>query len=155
MKKSKLATKTIALFLTVLMLLSVAPLAEFAGLDLGINLKADAVSGYSAGGAAQWAKDHWQDHDSVLLGTGYWDDGGDCANFVSQCLYMGGIDMDGFWNTNGYKAHWTEPYGWDYAGSFIRCVQLYNYLVYQKGARVDLLPRRSQPLWPFCHSCRY
>ena len=144
MKKSKLATKTIALFLTVLMLLSVAPLAEFAGLDLGINLKADAVSGYSAGGAAQWAKDHWQDHDSVLLGTGYWDDGGDCANFVSQCLYMGGIDMDGFWNTNGYKAHWTEPYGWDYAGSFIRCVQLYNYLVYQKGAQVIQNPSASQ-----------
>ena len=133
-----------AILLSTLMLLSAAPLSAFVGLDIGLNLQAHAVAGYSAGGAAQWAKDHWSDHDSVLLGTGYWDDGGDCANFVSQCLYMGGIDMDSYWNTNGYLAHWTEPHGNTYAGSFIRCVQLYNFLVNQKGGQVIQNPAASQ-----------
>ena len=142
--KTKNLKRILAIALSVIMLLSVAPIGELAGLDLGLKLKADAVSGYSAGGAAKWAKDHWNDYNSVLLGTGYWNDGGDCANFVSQCLYMGGIDMDGYWNTNGYLAHWTEPYGWDYAGSFIRCVQLYNFLVYQKGGEVIHNPSASQ-----------
>ncbi len=144
MKKTNCFTKALAVFLTALMLLSVAPLGELAGLGLGFGLKADAVTGYSAGGAAKWAIEHYNDHDSVLLGTGYWNDGGDCANFVSQCLYMGGIDMDEYWNTTGYMAHWSELHGWEYAGSFIRCVQLYNFLVNKKGGQVIHNPSVSQ-----------
>ena len=69
MKKTK-TTKVLAVFLTVLMLLSVAPFGELAGLDLGFKLQADAVSGYSAGGAVSadtnWA---WNNMGKLWLPT--------------------------------------------------------------------------------------
>ena len=130
--------KSLAAFLSLLMLMSV-----FAGLDLSLDAHAAGLSGYSGSAAAQWAIDHWNDVDSVILGTGYWYDGGDCANFVSQCLYMGGLDMDSLWNTNGYFAHWGNYYESDYSGSFIRCQQLYNYLV-SIGAQAIRNPSASQ-----------
>ncbi len=98
---------------------------------------------YCQTAAAEWAKAHWDDYNSVLYNKGYWDDGGDCANFVSQCLYMGGLDMSSFWNISGYFCHWSESEGNTYAGSYVRCQQLYNFLVKQ-GATVINNPSASQ-----------
>ncbi|MBR1811283.1 MAG: amidase domain-containing protein [Clostridia bacterium] len=139
----KTVKRLISWLLCAVMIFGILPVSEIAGWDLGLTARAAGVSGYSAAAAAQWAKDHWNDYDSVILGTGYWYDGGDCANFVSQSLYMGGMDMDSYWNTNGYLAHWGTYYGSDYAGAFVRCQQLYNYLVY-KGAQVIQNPSASQ-----------
>ncbi len=108
-----------------------------------VSASAYGVSNYCSTAAAEWAIEHWNDYNSVLLGQGYWDNGGDCANFVSQCLYMGGMDMSGYWNTNGYFCHWASPYGNEYAGSFIRCQQLYNFLI-SKGAQAIKNPSASQ-----------
>lgn len=42
---------------------------------------------------------------------GYPGDGGDCANFVSQCLVLGGghQDLSGSDNCRGYPCGWNEP----------------------------------------------
>ncbi len=68
------------------------------------------------------------------MGNGYYalKDGGDCANFVSQCIYMGGLDMNSSWNSSGYKAHYSSSSN----GSFIRAQQLYNYVVSLDGTSV-------------------
>ena len=149
----KTSKKVISLILVVFMLFTAFPLQGFAGeveFDTLVQTQKQfnsnarvAGKNYCATVAAQWAIDHWNDYNSVLYNKGYWDDGGDCANFVSQCLYMGGMDMDDYWNISGYLAHWGTYYGSDYAGSYIRCQQLYNYLV-KIGAQVIQNPSPSQ-----------
>ncbi len=142
----KISKRVFALILVALMFLSVFPINGFAEEIATQSVSSNArVTGrnYCATVSAQWAIDHWDDYYSVLYNLGYWDDGGDCANFVSQCLYMGGLDMDDYWNISGYKAHWGPYYENDYAGSYIRCQQLYNYLV-KIGAQVIRNPSASQ-----------
>ncbi len=143
----KVFKKIVCTILVVLMLVTSAPMQGFVGLDIDLpdwfSSKAEAVNvNYCSTAAAQWAKDHLYDYYSVLYNKGYWDDGGDCANFVSQCLYMGGLDMNTYWNISGYYAHWGTYKGSDYEGSYIRCQQLYNYLV-KIGAQVIKNPKAS------------
>ena len=143
----KIFKKIVCTILVVLMLVTSAPMQGFIGLDIDLpdwfSDEAEAVNvNYCSTAAAQWAIDHLYDYYSVLYNKGYWDDGGDCANFVSQCLYMGGLDMNTYWNISGYKAHWGTYYGDDYSGSYIRCQQLYNYLV-KIGAQVIKNPKAS------------
>ncbi len=143
----KTLKKMLAVFLVIIMLLSSAPLQGFTGLEGIFSTKAEAavgLGGYYADAAAQWAKNNVGKNTSPILGKGYWNNGGDCANFVSQCLYMGGMDMEKLWNISGYYCHWTTS-GYDnakYAGSWIRVDQLYNYLV-AKGATVTENPSAS------------
>ena len=148
MKKAK---RVLCVVLAALMLLTSAPLAGFVGMelpelpDLSFTQKAEAAVGlseYNGYAAAEWAKAHLGDYESVLFGANYWYTGGDCANFVSQSLYMGGMDLDDLWNLSGYL-HWGSYRGSDYDGSFIRCQQLYNYLV-RHGAQVIQNPSASQ-----------
>ncbi|MBR5427709.1 MAG: amidase domain-containing protein, partial [Clostridia bacterium] len=135
--------KTLSFLLCFVLLAGIVPAGLLPGSGNAVTAEAAGVSGYSAGAAAQWAIDHLDEYDSVLLGQNYWYTGGDCANFVSHCLYMGGMDMNGYWNISGYMCHWAQPYGDTYAGSFIRCQQLYNYLV-KMGAQVIRNPSASQ-----------
>ena len=105
-------------------------------LPAGLEMKASAgVANYCATAAAQWAEEHWNDVYSVLVGKGYFapKDGGDCANFVSQCIYMGGIDMTTRWNSAGYLAHYSTASD----GAFIRAHQLYNYVVSLGGQSIQ------------------
>ena len=132
----KTLNRILALVLTIVMTITAVPLT-------GVEAKAVSLSDYNATAAAEWAKAHCNDIDSVILGKGYWTDGGDCANFVSQCLYMGGIDMSKDWNTNGYFCHWYE-YNSSFNGSFIRAQQLYNYLTNGLGATSIRAPQASQ-----------
>ncbi len=138
--------KVLSVVLVVIMLLSSAPLQGLTDIELPqlFSTKAEALNvNYCQTAAAEWAKAHVYDYNSVLYNKGYWNDGGDCANFVSQCLYMGGLDMNSFWNISGYYAHWAEKEGYTYAGSYVRCQQLYNYLV-KLGAEVIKNPKASQ-----------
>lgn len=143
----KTTKRVLAVFMTVLMIVLAVPLGALADLDLSaLSLKANAAISYSyyPVSAAEWAKKHCYDYKSVLLGKGYYSKGGDCANFVSQCLYMGGIDMQNIWNTAGWYAHWnTKDIAKEYQGSFIRVDQLYNYLVKQLNASVKNNPSAS------------
>ena len=98
----KLAKQFLSLTLSLIMVLSIAPFGSLTG--IATEAKAAGVSHYNGIVAAKWAEDHLNDSWSYLVGKGYYDpkDGGDCANFVSQCIYMGGMDMNKFWNYNGY-----------------------------------------------------
>lgn len=108
-------------------------------LPAGLEMKADALSvKYCGTAAAQWAKDHWDDTDSVLYGAGYFKnnnvgDGGDCANFVSQCLYMGGLEQTPTWCYAGYRCHFTAKMG----ATWITAHSLYNYLVSLGGQSIQ------------------
>ena len=132
----KIFKKSLAAFLVILMLLTSAPLQGFVGLDISLpdffsnEAKAIGVPGYSAGAAVKWALDHYNDIDSILTGKGYWSEGGDCANFVSQCVYMGGINMKTKWYSNGYWRVW-DPFTW------IRAHELYQYMVELGGKSIN------------------
>ena len=132
----KTLKKSLAAFLVILMLLTSAPLQGFVGIDINLTdwfsseAKAAGVPGYSAGAAVNWALNHYNDIDSKLTGKGYWSEGGDCANFVSQCVYMGGIDMKNEWYSNGYWRVW-DPFTW------IRAHELYEYMVELGGKSIN------------------
>ena len=135
MKKNRFK-RTLSLFLAVLMLLGSAPLAGLAGIELPDVFKTEAkagVSHYNGIAAAEWAKEHVDDSWSKLLGQGYYDDGGDCANFVSQCIYMGGMDMTPAWNSSGFYTRFSSA---SY-GAWIRAHQLYEYVVSQGGTSIQ------------------
>ena len=132
----KTLKKMLCTILVVLMLVTSAPLQGFVGLDINLpdffssEAKAAGVPGYSAGAAVKWALDHYNDIDSILTGKGYWSEGGDCANFVSQCVYMGGINMKTKWYSNGYWRVW-DPFTW------IRAHELYEYMVELGGVSIN------------------
>ena len=126
-QKSTPAKRVLAILLSVLMLIGICP--------VGIAIpeaKAAGLSNYNALAAVDWAKSHWNDINSVLLGKGYFSDGGDCANFVSQCIYMGGLDMNGNWNTSGYMAHCSS----NSQCSWINAHRLWEYVVSIGGTSV-------------------
>ena len=128
-KRTKSMTQCIlSVILGVVMLIGICP----AGISLS-EAKAAGVAGYNAVAAVEWAKAHWNDINSVLLGKGYFADGGDCANFVSQCIYMGGLDMNDKWNTSGYMAHCSA----NSKCSWINAHQLWSYVVSIGGTSVQ------------------
>lgn len=52
-------------------------------------------TGYSRDNAFNWAQKHWKNYsnDYINFGKNQWD-GGDCTNFVSQCIRAGGAEND-------------------------------------------------------------
>ena len=56
---------------------------------------------YNPSSAVAYAKQYWNNYNPNY--PNYNSSGGDCANFVSQCLYAGGIPQDGTWY-NGSSA---------------------------------------------------
>ncbi len=114
--------KLLSFVLVCLMLFGIMP----AGIELPTKAQAAGVPGYNAVAAVEWAKAHVNDTWSCLYGRGYWEPGtGDCANFVSQCIYMGGVDQTDKWNHSGYLAHYSA----NSDGSWIRATQLHDYVV--------------------------
>lgn len=57
------------------------------------NVRSAKVSGYSASDAAAYAVRWGEDRNGIY--PNYSSSGGDCTNFVSQCIYAGGFDMNG------------------------------------------------------------
>lgn len=57
------------------------------------NTRTAKVSGYSASDAAAYAVKWGEDRNGIY--PNYNLSGGDCTNFVSQCIYAGGFDMNG------------------------------------------------------------
>ena len=56
---------------------------------------------YNPSAAVAYASQYWNNYNPAY--NNYNSVGGDCANFVSQCLYAGGIPQDGTWY-NGSSA---------------------------------------------------
>ena len=59
-----------------------------------VSLTVSAYS-YNASAAVDYARQYWNNYNSAY--TNYNSVGGDCANFVSQCLYAGGLEQDDRW----------------------------------------------------------
>lgn len=60
---------------------------------------------------------------------------GDCANFVSQCLYAGGIPFDTLGSISDKECWWCEedPYssgGWDYTSTWSVAPDLWDWLIH-------------------------
>jgi len=67
---------------------------------------------YNSSDAVAYANKHWKNYNSNY--PDWRDDGGDCANFVSQCLYAGGKAMKG---TPGSKSEAENFANWFSSGS--------------------------------------
>ncbi|MDO4288542.1 MAG: amidase domain-containing protein [Eubacterium sp.] len=88
------------------------------GKDIRIDYEASAAHGYNRDSAVAYAM-AWVDETEVIR-NGDWDSydvyGGNCNNFISQCLYAGGIPMD-YTGDAQWKWYddeidfWEEPYG--------------------------------------------
>ena len=61
--------------------------------ETGLNANA-----YDVGAAFNYADKYWCNYNPNY--ASYKGKGGDCANFVSQCLHAGGLPMDNEWNPN-------------------------------------------------------
>lgn len=138
--------KILCLLLVVVMCLTSAPMQAFTGIDLpdwfSNEAEAAGVSGYSGYAAAEYARAWWSGRNNAI-----WSDydlwGGDCANFVAQALYAGGIPMTPSWyfhkriglNAGGYSTERTET--WTLVN------KLYKYLISIGGQAIDA-PSSSQ-----------
>lgn len=60
----------------------------------------------------------------------YFTNGGNCTNFVSQCLYAGGVKMDSIW----YCVMESSPMYNQYSSAWLRADSLKNYLKNNLGA---------------------
>lgn len=112
---TKIAKKVLSLFLAVIMILGTATLGISGVVDMALTAKA--VNNYSGTAAATYAKTWWNSRN-----TSIWADydpwGGDCANFVAQSIYNGGIPMTPKWyfhkrtgqNLNGLSTERTESF---------------------------------------------
>lgn len=115
---------------------SYAPYTDEANLHsfcerLADHTKARSTSAYSAEAAVEYANQYWQNYNPAYPDLNTL--GGDCANFVSQCLYAGGKQMNGDWyiyqkndtymspaNTTQLNASWdlADPSPWISAEEF-------------------------------------
>ena len=130
--------RVLACLLALLMLATSLPLSGISDDLLPVAEAAD-LSGYNAIAAAEWAKSQVGTYSSVLFGKRYWYEGGDCANFVSEAIYMGGIDPNALWNHQGWHAHFSESS----SGSWIRAQELFDYTSRLSG-KVIRNPSASQ-----------
>ncbi|MCM1544496.1 MAG: amidase domain-containing protein, partial [Ruminococcus sp.] len=138
---SKKLKQLLASMLVVLMLLTSAPLsgvADYLGLP-----KAQALNyPYSAGAAAEYAKQWWNGRNTAI-----WSDydlwGGDCANFVCQSLYAGGIPMTPNWYFHKRIGRNEHAYTTERTESFTVVSKMSNYLCSIGGQYIEY-PSASQ-----------
>lgn len=74
---------------------------------------------YSPSAAVAYAQQYAYNYNSQY--HNFNPDGGDCANFVSQCLYAGGLQMTDGWYYNGNASNYNRSTSWTY------CPAMYNY----------------------------
>ncbi|MEA2075108.1 MAG: PKD domain-containing protein [Euryarchaeota archaeon] len=95
---------------------------------------------YDPQAAVNYAEKHWKNYNSTDQELcdyyqNYSGRGGDCANFVSQCLIAGGLDL-------------TEHPGHDTCGSIINCTNLHDFLVNYLGVTWDTRYKSEEdPEW--------
>ena len=123
--------KRITSFFIALLLLVGCVLPETAA--TAQTVKADTVSTYDPAGAVAYADKYWNSYNDYY--PNYNSIGGDCADFVSQCLQAGGLPMNSSWyhavTGVGRSTSWT------YAKS------LYTYLEAYCGTVVELYASSS------------
>ena len=125
----KIMKKTLSVVLTVIMIVGILPMAHIADLDLSglFGTKAEAagsrVDHYSATAGVEYARRYALSYNKEWY---FYESGGDCANFLSQALFAGGMSMNWRWHccdSNSRAYCMTSEYTW------IRANTLKNYLV--------------------------
>ena len=101
-KSNKIFSGLLALVLALTMMIGVIPMSASA-----------ASYSYNPSAAASYAIKYAYNYNTNY--TSYKGKGGDCANFVSQCLYNGGIAKTSSWKPDSYQSHrqfelWKEFY---------------------------------------------
>lgn len=86
---------------------------------------------YNPSKAIAYAEKYWNNYNENY--SDYNEIGGDCANFVSQCLVAGGLSMTDGW-------YWNDYY--DRSGSWSYCPSMYNYFK-DKGYEIIEKPSAS------------
>lgn len=140
--------KVLACLMAVIMLASAVPLNAIDGIDIkspfkSWSLKASAVNTtYNAIAAAEYAKRYAINYNKEWY---FYSNGGDCANFVSQALFAGGMPMTWNWHSYDSNVHAyrmnnpstaKDPFTW------IRAQQLCDYLA-SIGGQVITNPSAS------------
>jgi hypothetical protein len=95
-----------------------AVLAVLAVLAITPATEASAATGYNGAAAARYADSYWQSYNPAW--PSFATSGGDCANFVSQALYAGGLAMrlsppysgTGAWYMVKSKRRWSYAPSW-------------------------------------------
>ncbi|MCQ2462981.1 MAG: amidase domain-containing protein [Clostridia bacterium] len=114
--------KTLALLLAII---------SIATTMFGFSIQASAAS-YNPSAAASYALKYWNNYNSSY--SNYNSIGGDCANFVSQCLRAGGLPMDDNWYWYSYNNH---------SASWTGALSLKKYLVDRMGYKLIKSPSAS------------
>ena len=97
---------------------------------------------YDPQAAVNYAEKHWKNYNSTDQKScdyyqNYSGRGGDCANFVSQCLIAGGLDLSGHPGANSYTCE-----------CIINCTNLHDYLVNYLGVTWDMrFKGEEEPEW--------
>jgi len=87
----------------------------------GFSIVADAAGNYNSSNAVSYARKYWNNYNSSY--RNYNSVGGDCCNFVSQCLKAGGLNTDRTWYNGSY--------------AWINCAGQLSYLKSQGYQAVD------------------
>lgn len=112
--------------IAVVMLLSGVPFGEY-------SFEAEAASTYDPAKASEYALKYYASYNPNY--SNYNSIGGDCCNFVSQCLYAGGLEMTSSWYWYSYS---NRSYSWTV------CSGLKNYLCGTLGCEFINQPTANQ-----------
>lgn len=77
---------------------------------------------YIASDAVQYAETYWDNYNPAFNSYS-----SDCANFVSQCLYAGGMVQTQDWHMNEIKI-WGIHIGWDTTNNWTVAINLASYV---------------------------
>ncbi|MCL2513339.1 MAG: amidase domain-containing protein [Oscillospiraceae bacterium] len=126
--------KILSTFLAVLMTFSIFATLSFSP---ATSITAEAAptvwnnpNGYSGLAASLYAKEWWNKRNPLWSNYDPQKSGGDCANFVSQCLYAGGLEMTKLWYCYEADATWYSGVAVAHEVSFawVGAANLYQYL---------------------------
>lgn len=127
----KTIKKALAILLVAVMLLTAVPLQCIDSLSLAIKANAANIGTYSSTAAVIYAKQYALSYNKEWY---FYNNGGDCANFISQCLYVAGVPMTANWHSydgNATAYVMNDSYTW------IRAQELMDYLISIGGVRID------------------
>ncbi len=122
--------KVLSVLFSVVMICSFLGCFLSGGSEDDVALVAEAA-GYDPAAAAAYAEKHWNNYNANY--SNYNSIGGDCANFVSQCLFEGGLEMTDGWY---WKSYSNRSESWSY------CPSMYTYFK-GKGYEIIINPSAS------------
>ncbi len=131
----KTTKKILCSLLVVVMCLTSAPMQAFTGIDLpdwfSNEAEAANIGTYCSTVAVDYAKKYALSYNKEWY---FYVNGGDCANFVSQSLFVAGVPMTSNWHSydcNSTAYVMNNNYTW------IRAQELMDYLISIGGVRID------------------